>query len=40
MEGIMIRDLIKALRHATAGETIAAFALVFGGAFIIALAGG
>ena len=36
----MIRDIIKALRQATAGETIAAFALVFGGAFMIAMAGG
>ena len=36
----MIRDIITALRHATAGEAIAAFALVFGGAFIISLAGG
>ena len=34
----MIRDLIKALRHATAGDAICAFALVFGGAYFIGIA--
>ena len=35
-----IREYIRTLRQATAGEVITAIALVFGGAFMIAMAGG